>query len=610
MYLRELFIQNNGPIRNLHLEPTFDDQGLPIPHIIVGRNGSGKTNLLSIIADALMQGASSAFTDVLTQKGLGRSYFRIVGGDIISYGESHGFSVLRFSDESGPLFYRENIGEISADQASNLLPETMKAGATWQGTDSSKEFKIDNDKARTIFESGVYAYFPASRSEHPHWFNKDSISSDEYDLTPRYLDKLGKRLYVEQGIDAFAQWLLGVITEARPDVLAADYADGGRDKEHAVVTLDTVDYMENQKPLIWANSILQTIMDDPSAKFVWTGRRNHRKVAVHSNNQRLASGLNSLSGGQATMLAAFGTILRYADSAWLGPGEVEGVVLIDELDAHMHIDLQLKALPKLIKFFPKIQFFISSHSPFFALGMERELSASGVRVLEMPHATPVVAESYEEFQRALNAFQETKAFTNIIKKELEAGEEPLILLAGETDLKYFKTAAQVLGYTSLIGMFDWIGAESGAGGGKFTGDSSLDQTAQLFRANPNLTKRKIVLVYDCDAKVREESFASVHILPINQVKDAYCQKGIENLLPKHVFTEEMYDRKEYPTGYGAPKIIPELRKMQLCEKLCAPDADVENFRNFEAILKRIHEIISPGGESDSVTAECSAAATD
>lgn len=72
----------------------------------------------------------------------------------------------------------------------------------------------------------------------------------------------------------------------------------------------------------------------------------------------------------------------------------------------------------------------------------------------------------------------------------------------------------------------------------------------------------------------------------------------------------MYDRKEYPTGYGAPKIIPELRKMQLCEKLCAPDADVENFRNFEAILKRIREIISPGGESDSVTAECSAAATD
>lgn len=57
MHLDELLIRNNGPIRNVHLNFTFNESGKPIPHIIVGRNGTGKTNLLSLIADAFMEGA-------------------------------------------------------------------------------------------------------------------------------------------------------------------------------------------------------------------------------------------------------------------------------------------------------------------------------------------------------------------------------------------------------------------------------------------------------------------------------------------------------------------------------------------------------------------------
>lgn len=40
-----------------------------------------------------------------------------------------------------------------------------------------------------------------------------------------------------------------------------------------------------------------------------------------------------------------------------------GIVLIDELEAHLHLSLQEKILPALTKFFPKLQFVIATHSP-------------------------------------------------------------------------------------------------------------------------------------------------------------------------------------------------------------------------------------------------------
>ena len=44
--------------------------------------------------------------------------------------------------------------------------------------------------------------------------------------------------------------------------------------------------------------------------------------------------------------------------------DMQGIVLIDEIETHLHIDLQKKILPFLTSFFPKIQFIVTTHSPF------------------------------------------------------------------------------------------------------------------------------------------------------------------------------------------------------------------------------------------------------
>lgn len=50
------------------------------------------------------------------------------------------------------------------------------------------------------------------------------------------------------------------------------------------------------------------------------------------------------------------------DLAW--NCEQEGIVLIDEIEAHLHLDLQKVILPFLTKTFPNIQFIVTTHSPF------------------------------------------------------------------------------------------------------------------------------------------------------------------------------------------------------------------------------------------------------
>ena len=65
MYLKEIYLENTGPIPKCHVKPPFYDNGNPLPVVIVGPNGSGKSIFLSYIVDALMEFAKKAFRDIV-----------------------------------------------------------------------------------------------------------------------------------------------------------------------------------------------------------------------------------------------------------------------------------------------------------------------------------------------------------------------------------------------------------------------------------------------------------------------------------------------------------------------------------------------------------------
>jgi len=52
--------------------------------------------------------------------------------------------------------------------------------------------------------------------------------------------------------------------------------------------------------------------------------------------------------------------------------EMEGLVLIDEIDLHLHPKWQLGLIPTLKRIFPKLQFIVTTHSPMILPGLSRE----------------------------------------------------------------------------------------------------------------------------------------------------------------------------------------------------------------------------------------------
>lgn len=533
-----------------------------------------------------MEGAANVFNDVLTQAGVGRNWFRVVGGKTTTYNESGSFSILRFEHNGDQFFYREHAGQTTAVEAQSIVPESLKSGANWPDNDASaKQFKIPEPAVRAIYERGAHVFFPSSRSEIPFWLNQDSLFEDKFDTSDKFRQNLGKPLYVERGTDLFAQWLLGVLTESRARLIPAP--NPNNPAQASLNIADGAVFAEASNTLNFANQMLQIIMNDPQAQFFWIGRRQARKVAISSGMNILAAGLDSLSGGQSTLLAIFGTILRYGDVAGIVPQDLEGIVVIDELDSHMHIDLQMTALPNLIALFPRVQFIISSHSPFFALGMEKKFPDNGVRILDLPTGLTLSAETYSEFDSALGVLMDTKAFEMKLGEFLAASEQPVIWVSGPTDLIYFQTAAKLLGYSQLVGLFDWVGAYSESGKSEQTGDSGLNSAFLFIKANPNFTHRPVVLVYDNDANKPSSVSGSVAVLSLVKVQDAHCSKGVENLLPQHVFTDEMYQKIDKPGSYGKPTVVYDLRKMDLCQSLCGDNALAANFEKFKPTLDSI-----------------------
>jgi len=77
-------------------------------------------------------------------------------------------------------------------------------------------------------------------------------------------------------------------------------------------------------------------------------------------------GFNELSDGYSAFLSIITELLlrMEAHGNQRKAYDMEGIVLIDEIETHLHVDLQKQILPFLTAVFPNIQFVISTHSPF------------------------------------------------------------------------------------------------------------------------------------------------------------------------------------------------------------------------------------------------------
>ncbi len=73
---------------------------------------------------------------------------------------------------------------------------------------------------------------------------------------------------------------------------------------------------------------------------------------------------NNLSDGYSAIISIVSELILRMEAHEIKSYNLEGIVLIDEIETHLHVELQKKILPFLTNFFPKIQFIVTTHSPF------------------------------------------------------------------------------------------------------------------------------------------------------------------------------------------------------------------------------------------------------
>jgi predicted ATP-binding protein involved in virulence len=112
---------------------------------------------------------------------------------------------------------------------------------------------------------------------------------------------------------------------------------------------------------------LKEIFDDPSLHLEFD-RKNYTFQLIQENKEPF--GFNTLADGYSAIINVVTDLILRMEAQKAKSYDVQGLVLIDELEAHLHIDLQKKIFPFLTRFFPRLQFIVSTHSPFIINSIE------------------------------------------------------------------------------------------------------------------------------------------------------------------------------------------------------------------------------------------------
>ncbi|MFE4145124.1 AAA family ATPase [Peribacillus sp. YIM B13472] len=79
--------------------------------------------------------------------------------------------------------------------------------------------------------------------------------------------------------------------------------------------------------------------------------------------------LNELSSGYKTIILLVSDIMRSIYKVYKSGNLAEGIVLIDEIDAHLHPTWKMRIVSRLRQAFPRMQFIVTSHDPLCLRGI-------------------------------------------------------------------------------------------------------------------------------------------------------------------------------------------------------------------------------------------------
>ncbi|EAA2046767.1 ATP-binding protein [Salmonella enterica] len=280
--------------------------------IITGNNGSGKTNLLKRLYASLEQRLVSTGDNTLTQarqrlnEAEQQLMSRLPGDSLYDY-------YLKQKSEATRLIDNEEKFSITFNDERNFKISIHERKSIIRFFEATRQASIRGD--------GSISGMDKLLQEHKQL----SLTKDSGVLFERYL---------------VSYWNYGLLQKG-----------SGND-------------IESERVFSWIakiNQDLKVLFEDESLTLDF----NLAELRIYlMQNGKSPFRLDQLSSGFSSVLSVYADLLVKVELEKLSRQEISGIVLIDEIDAHLHVTLQKKVFSFFNSAFPNIQFIITTHSPF------------------------------------------------------------------------------------------------------------------------------------------------------------------------------------------------------------------------------------------------------
>ena len=329
MYIKEVKIKN---IRSIsHFEMDF-----PKPagwHVLIGDNGAGKSTIIRSIAIALIgekdAQALSAFEDFSNWLHPNGTKATVV------------LSVQRDNEFDKPIYNKKqptaesiiNIERVNGNGKVNVSGKVTPNNAVWGDNSNSGWF--------------VAAYGP---------FRRLRGSVDTFTYLTNSRPRLGACLTVfrdDVALTHLTPWLKDLVLDAPK-------------KPKAKSIIENIVNFINNAQLLPNGAILS---DDIDSEGIKLNDANGVPVSLYDMSDGYRSVLSMTIDIIRFLIETYGTEKVFPNTKQEMIG-LPGVVLIDEVDAHLHPTWQTRIGQWFTKYFPNIQFIVTTHSPLVCRACE------------------------------------------------------------------------------------------------------------------------------------------------------------------------------------------------------------------------------------------------
>lgn len=312
-YITEICIDKLRHLSNIVI-PLNSEQRQNL--IITGKNGSGKTSLLIALKKYLQAINDKNFKDLI-ERYIPKSL------EIQKCLDKAETEAEKYEIEKGNLYYKTVLTQIK------------------KYVDGVRFSFNDYEHLEALYAQGdfITAYFPANRKTQIMRFQgvEDIKLKSAYGVNSEPGQLLLKYMIHLKTQQAYAR--------NEGDMVTVDRIQGWFDR-----------FVE----------ALRVLLDNDTINLEYDYKEYDFKIHESGRNP---FGLEQLSDGYSSVIQIVSDLILRMDKNWLLGDEIsqydiEGIVLIDEIETHLHIALQKKIMPFLTEFFPRIQFIITTHSPY------------------------------------------------------------------------------------------------------------------------------------------------------------------------------------------------------------------------------------------------------